>query len=791
MGLSACALGASALSLGPSRGTVVLGAPVDLTIEVQPDPGMDLASSCLAVQLVAGDVPVSAAQVRITPWPDMPGRRPAIRVQSSDIVREPVLTATVTAGCSGAVSRTYTYLTELPGSVAPGVAPLDVTRLSSPVRATPQRAVQPAPVASASAAAEATVASTASSGRTLAGAEAPVPAPPPAPKPPRKATVKPPTSAAAAAAQAQPTTSAPRLVMEPLDLEGLAGLRISTELAQPPTPEDSPQRAQAAALWKALNAEPGQEDPRVHTLQSQLTQAQAQAGQERAQVVQLQAQLNEAQSEGVPSWWLYALGLALAGASAAAGWLAWRLRQAHHHATAAWHEAAAMQPASTDLVKLQELDLAPDPRDEWKASAVAAMQAPAPAPAPVHPPVEQALAAAPLPAAPPPKPATSAARIAAGMVNPEDLFDIVQQAEFYVSIGEHDLAIGELCQHIAERGSSSPFSYLELLRLYHQLGRIEAFDLLRSQFMEQFNAQVPEFSHFAQQGAGLEMYTDALAEIEAQWSSNTVLELLENDLFLHPGRTGTAPRFELAAYDDLLLLLAIAQTTPASARGAPPPRKRTTPLMPPTFQRAEHSEHSQAPVASAAAPVVAASLAAQAVEAVETMQAQDVALPAPAAPHEGVAGALAQEWVPPPPPTVEAELAAAKASADASAQANANAQAQAEASADIGLAFDLDDFTWSPAGVDVPAPRLPAADAGLSFEVQATQPQPANDDALTALLEMDFSGPIPLIEGELPPVAVTPPPVPGQAVGFSSSDEKFELRFELQEQSGKFPAPKP
>lgn len=57
------------------------------------------------------------------------------------------------------------------------------------------------------------------------------------------------------------------------------------------------------------------------------------------------------------------------------------------------------------------------------------------------------------------------------MVNPEDLFDIVQQAEFYVSIGEPDLAIGELRQHIAERGSSSPFSYLEL-RLVPPTGRI-------------------------------------------------------------------------------------------------------------------------------------------------------------------------------------------------------------------------------------------------------------------------------------------------------------------------------
>ena len=748
MGLSACALGASALSLGPSRGTVVLGAPVDLTIEVQPDPGMDLASSCLAVQLVAGDVPVSAAQVRITPWPDMPGRRPAIRVQSSDIVREPVLTATVTAGCSGAVSRTYTYLTELPGSVAPGAAPLDVTRLSSPVRATPQRAVQPAPVASASAAAEATVASTASSGRTLAGAEAPVPAPPPAPKPPRKATAKPPTSAAAAA-QAQPTTSAPRLVMEPLDLEGVAGLRISTELAQSPTPEDSPQRAQAAALWKALNAEPGQEDPRVHTLQSQLTQAQAQAGQERAQVVQLQAQLNEAQSEGVPSWWLYALGLALAGTSALAGGLAWRLRQARSHAADAWHEAAAMQPAATDMAKLQELGLAPDSRDAWADSEMAAaetVQAAAPVPAtPAAPP--QAPEAPSAPPAKQPEPASAAPNTSsvplAGMVNPEDLFDIVQQAEFYVSIGEHDLAIGELRQHIAERGSSSPFSYLELLRLYHQLGRIEAFDLLRSQFMEHFNAEVPEFSHFAQQGAGLEIYTDALADIEAQWTSNSVLELLESFLFLHPDRASPAPRFDLAAYDDLLLLLAIAQTTPASARGEPAPRKRTTPLMPPTFQPASPEGTGQATAAVAAASAALA------------MPAIDLA---PQEPQEAAAaGALAQEWVPPPPPTVQAELAAAQA----------------------GLAFDLGDFDWSPA--HAPAPSAPAA----------PEPAPANDNALTALLEMDFSGPIPLIDTDLPPVAVTPPPAPGQAVGFSSSDEKFELRFELQEQAAKSSEPKP
>ena len=38
-------------------------------------------------------------------------------------------------------------------------------------------------------------------------------------------------------------------------------------------------------------------------------------------------------------------------------------------------------------------------------------------------------------------------------------------------------------------------------------------------------------------------------------------------------------RFDLAAFDDLLLLNAIARTTPPSARGVPPPRERTTPVV--------------------------------------------------------------------------------------------------------------------------------------------------------------------------------------------------------------------
>lgn len=52
------ACSATALSLGASRGAVVLGAPVDLVFEVQPDPGTDIESSCVAARLVSGETPV-------------------------------------------------------------------------------------------------------------------------------------------------------------------------------------------------------------------------------------------------------------------------------------------------------------------------------------------------------------------------------------------------------------------------------------------------------------------------------------------------------------------------------------------------------------------------------------------------------------------------------------------------------------------------------------------------------------------------------------------------------------
>jgi hypothetical protein len=181
-----------------------------------------------------------------------------------------------------------------------------------------------------------------------------------------------------------------------------------------------------------------------------------------------------------------------------------------------------------------------------------------------------------------PEPASAASSVQAAapapvtaVLNPEDLFDLQQQAEFFVSVGEHDQAIEVMKKHIEANQSASPSAYLELLRLYRSLSRIEQFNELRAQFHRYFNAQVPEFAAFARPGRTLFGYPDVLARIEALWCDPSVVPMLQELLFRGQGQD---QRFDLPAYDDLLLLHAVARTTPASARGQSAPRRRTTPM---------------------------------------------------------------------------------------------------------------------------------------------------------------------------------------------------------------------
>ncbi|RZL86384.1 MAG: hypothetical protein EOP82_30150 [Variovorax sp.] len=155
-------------------------------------------------------------------------------------------------------------------------------------------------------------------------------------------------------------------------------------------------------------------------------------------------------------------------------------------------------------------------------------------------------------------------------VNTEELFDVQQQSEFFLSLGQHDQAIAVLREHIAANHGTSALAYLDLLRIYHSLERKDDYARLAEEFERAFNADVPPFEQFNEAGKGLEHYRSALGRIESQWPAPGTLALIEELVFRKPG-VHEDEAFDLAAYQELLLLYAVAKEVidPNSAPPAP------------------------------------------------------------------------------------------------------------------------------------------------------------------------------------------------------------------------------
>jgi hypothetical protein len=143
------------------------------------------------------------------------------------------------------------------------------------------------------------------------------------------------------------------------------------------------------------------------------------------------------------------------------------------------------------------------------------------------------------------------------IVNAEELFDVQQHADFFVSLGDFDKAIEVLRNHITDNVETSALAYLDLFDLYHGLGKKEDYALLRKDFNLTFNAQIPAFDDYKADTHGLEFYAAALSRIELLWPTPKVLDVIEESIFRKPDSGSDA--FSLAAYRELLLLHAIAK----------------------------------------------------------------------------------------------------------------------------------------------------------------------------------------------------------------------------------------
>lgn len=382
-----------ALSLGAPQGRVWLGQPIDLGFEVQLDPGMSVDALCPQARLVSGDMAVPAGHVQVSVRQGEVASNPVLRVQSSHLADEPVLTAQVSVHCTGRVTREYTFLADLPATVAAGARPVAIPwsvpmaevspsrargvatgeavsapemgpsrqrRVSATGRASrkvTRLAAKPTttPVArslSSDTAAVALAASVAqprpqepSSAAPTANAEAAV-APAAQASASSTSSVAP---AAAPAAPAAPGPAKPRLVMEPL-----------TALVTPASGEaallDSAGAMQAVPSASEGHTPDGagSHSERLQALQAEIDRMRAQAERDHQATLALLARMEQLNAGHFPASLVYGLLALLALTVGAAGWVLMRMRRATDASNEEWRNtltayvAQSSPPAAGD-----------------------------------------------------------------------------------------------------------------------------------------------------------------------------------------------------------------------------------------------------------------------------------------------------------------------------------------------------------------------------------------------------------------------------------------------------------
>ncbi|MBK9237757.1 MAG: hypothetical protein IPO19_17970 [Rhodoferax sp.] len=570
-----CVTGAShGLVLGSASGAALIGRPLDLVIQVHGAAAEDALSSCFQADVLHGDVRQDASGVRVSAQAGAQAQAAQIHITSAASVDEPIVTVQVRAICGQKVSRQYVMLADLPGEIvlptalAAPLPPAPALARSDPPTEPPTEAGVSAPAARAVSQADLASARAAPGASTQAAKPAPATKAVPKRRPLPKVAATPPRPPASKEARpvAAPVAKA-RLVLDSLEM-------LSDRVA-----------TLESATAEAMKPDLSTDARKVQTLEADVKALLALAAKNEASLADLKARLQQAESERLPSTLFYGLLALFLAALAALGLWSRRRRD-----TAAWSDVAPApqplpqsppqpqpqpQPSPQFAVPMAQPEPAPQsqaadsrasrlkalsdqldqngPSSEIDVSLIEMsesnfdnlMQSGAPhnairVAAPARPPAT---------AAPAPSSAWSA----------DAVFDIRQQAEFFVSLGQPDRAIRILEEQISATDAPNPLVYLDLLALLHAPSHKTDFRRVREDFNLLFNTNAPEFALFKDEGKGLEAYPDVLSAIAKLWPDPKVLAVIETCVLRDPWGSGSQP-FDIAAFRDLLFLHALVQT---------------------------------------------------------------------------------------------------------------------------------------------------------------------------------------------------------------------------------------
>ncbi len=563
------------MSLGRHSGAALIGRPLDLSVQAILDEREDPQALCVEADVFYADTRLERSRIRVSTEPvSLADKSVLIRIRSAVLIDEPVVTMVLRTGCQQKIERRYVVLADLIsdaaslpvatqgfGGTSALPAPLNSSRtdaISGPARPRPPRRNRQAPDGSEG------ESSMSGGAATFLSSERAMKSP----------------AARARGASAREKSMA-RLKLEPIDLsfEREPKLRSSSELLSAPASNDK-ERSLAAALWRALSARPEEmlrDIEKLQTLEASVGSLQAENLKNRAVIDGLKVETQKAREARYANPLVYALALLLLAALAAVVYLFSRRTVAERNGESEmpwwkrrerfekdWSASVRdlgearpgnqpVRPAgSADAGKTSQklaateldLDLDLDANESGFTEVKYLSEIPA------------SDSAYPLSGRDRAEFSTSMPRVARA-VNAEELFDVQQQADFFVSLGQYDQAIEALLDHIQGNSETSVMVYLDLFSLYHQVGRKADYEALMGEFNQRFNGTMPPFELYNDSTSlGLEAHETALTRIESLWPSPKVLDLIEESIFRKPDSSARA--FDLEAYRELLLLYAVA-----------------------------------------------------------------------------------------------------------------------------------------------------------------------------------------------------------------------------------------
>lgn len=146
----------------------------------------------------------------------------------------------------------------------------------------------------------------------------------------------------------------------------------------------------------------------------------------------------------------------------------------------------------------------------------------------------------------------------ASSVKVEEISDVTQEAEFWMSVNDPHRAIEILDSQAKLERPDSPLPWLYLLDLYRIINDREKYDELRTRFSAIFNAYIPDFDSTT--SSEPQRHVDDMPHLMGKicdvWNSEEIVPFLQS--LLIDDREGKRVGFELSVYKDLLMLIAIA-----------------------------------------------------------------------------------------------------------------------------------------------------------------------------------------------------------------------------------------